>query len=107
MIEQRKAEREHLIYYLRVFDRSDNSLFGHVVDISDTGMLITCDRELNLNKHYDLAVENSTVMNQLDVLDFKAECRWSSTDDTSHLVDGGFKLINPSESIHDMIATYH
>lgn len=106
-MEQRKDPRTHLIYYLRVFDRADDSLFGHVVDVSATGMLITCDRELNKNHQYQLAVEDTTLMDRLDVLNFNAECKWHTEDDTGLLVDGGFELINPSEPINEMIAEYH
>ncbi len=107
MIEQRKDARTHLIYYLRVFDRADDSLFGHVVDVSSTGMLITCDRELSKNHQYQLAVEDTTLMDRLDVIHFNAECKWCSDDENNLLVDGGFELINPSEPIAEMIAEYH
>ena len=107
MIEQRKEARTHLIYYLRVFDRADDSLFGHVVDVSSTGMLITCDRELDKNQQYQLAVEDTTLMDRLDVIHFNAKCKWISDDENDLLVDGGFELINPSEPIVEMIAEYH
>lgn len=107
MVELRENARTHLVYYLRVFDRTDNSLFGHVVDLSSKGMLITCDRKLDPNQQYKLAIEDTTRMDRLDVINFNAECKWFSKDDSSELIDGGFELIEPSRPINAMIADYH
>jgi len=107
VVEHRKEPRSHLIYYLRVFDRQDNSLFGHVVDISSSGMLISCDQTLQKNHQYKLAVEDTTVMERLDVLNFDAVCKWCNEDETSLLVDGGFQLLSPSSPVSAMIADFH
>lgn len=107
MVELRENPRTHLVYYLRVFDRSDNSLFGHVVDLSPKGMLITCDRELDQNQKYQLAIEDTTLMDRLDVINFNAECKWFAKDHNSELTDGGFEIIEPSRPINAMIAEYH
>ena len=106
-MEQRQNTRTHLIYYLRVFDRSDNSLFGHVVDISEKGMLITCDRELDMHQQYQLAIEDTTLMDRLDVISFNAQCRWYVKDKNCELFDGGFELIEPSRPYNAMVAEYH
>ena len=89
-----------------MFDRTDNSLFGHVVDLSENGLLITCDRQLNANKKYCLAIEDTTLMDRFDTLNFNAQCRWHAEDETSLLIDGGFEFVAPSHTIKDMVSQY-
>lgn len=106
MIEQRKEARTHLLYYLRVFDRQSDTLFGHVVDLSPGGMLITSHRPLENRKTYSLAVEDVGVMDHLGTVDFDAECRWCSTDHNVDLYDAGFSIVNPSHQVQSLIADY-
>lgn len=106
MIEQRKEPRTHLLYYLRVFDRETDTLFGHVVDVSKNGMLITSHRPLNRQQTYKLSVEDVGVMDQLGTVDFDAECRWCSTDDEVELFDAGFSLVNPQMHVQELISDY-
>ena len=44
MKDKRTATRRDTIYYLEVRDSSSGSLFGRVVDISDNGLLLVCER---------------------------------------------------------------
>ena len=106
MTEQRKESRTHLLYYLRVFDRQNNSLFGHVVDVSKHGMLITSHRTLENRRTYHLSVEYVGVLEQLGTVDFDAECRWCNTDEDIELYDAGFTLVEPSHEVQDLIADY-
>ncbi|MCG8672003.1 MAG: PilZ domain-containing protein [Pseudomonadales bacterium] len=106
MIEQRKESRTHLLYYLRVFDRNSDTLFGHVVDLSPNGMLITSHKPLENQRTYKLAVEDVGVMDQLGTVNFEAECRWCKTDHNVDLYDAGFSLVNPSNQVQTLIADY-
>lgn len=106
MEDQRTEARTHLIYYLRVFEQNSNALFGHVVDLSPSGMLITSDKPLNSAKTYRLAVEDTTIMEKLGVIDFEAECKWCSEDSENQLWDAGFALIDPSEDFEEMLADF-
>lgn len=106
MIEQRREARTHLLYYLRVFDRDRDTLFGHVVDLSKSGMLITSHLPLEDNKTYRLAVEDVSVMDQLGTVNVDAECRWCKPDDEVELVDAGFCLIDPSTKVQSLLADY-
>ncbi len=44
MREKRAAPRRDTIYYLEVLDSRTNKPVGRVVDISDGGLLVVCDR---------------------------------------------------------------
>lgn len=106
MDDQRKENRTHLIYYLRVFDRNSRSLFGHVVDISPGGMLITSDKPMNAATQYRLALEDISTIDHLATLDIDAECRWCQEDSPGGLYDAGFQLIDPSSRIHNLLSAY-
>ena len=106
MDDQRKEQRTHLIYYLRVFDRQTRALFGHVVDISRNGMLITSDKPMSATAQYDLALEDVTTIDHLATIDMNAECRWCLEDDIGGLYDGGFCLIEPSDRLNSLLTRY-
>lgn len=106
MDDQRKEPRTHLIYYLRVFDRNTHALFGHVVDISQSGMLITSDKPMKSRSLYQLEVEDVSSIDRLTTIDMDAECRWSQEDDIAGLFDGGFQFIEPSRQLDSLLTSY-
>lgn len=99
MEDLRKEPRTHLFYYLRVFDVEQQALFGHVIDISRSGMLITCDKPVDHTKRYQLAVEDSSVLERLALIGIEAECRWCKGDDAASLWDAGFAVIDPPDNL--------
>jgi len=103
MDDQRKEDRTHLIYYLRVFDRDTRALFGHVVDISRNGMLITSDKPMSITTRYQLALEDISTIDHLKTIDIDAECRWCHEDSPGGLYDAGFELMRPSKRIMDVL----
>ncbi len=106
MDDQRSEHRTHLVYYLRVFDRNSRALFGHVVDISPRGMLITSDKPMNASTRYRLALEDVSTIDHLATLDVEAECRWCQEDSPGGLYDAGFQLIAPSQKISALLSAY-
>lgn len=44
MRDKRTAVRRDIIYYLEVHDSQSGALVGRVVDISDGGLMLVCDR---------------------------------------------------------------
>jgi len=106
MDDQRKEQRTHLIYYLRVFDRQTRSLFGHVVDISPSGMLVTSDKPMSNRTQYQLELEDITKIDHLATIDMDAECRWCQEDDSGELFDGGFRFISPSNRLNSLLDRY-
>lgn len=106
MDDQRKENRTHLVYYLRVFERSSRTLFGHVVDISPSGMLITSDKPMSATSSYHLALEDISALDHLATLDLEAECRWCQEDSPAGLYDAGFRLLAPSPKINSLLSAY-
>ena len=106
MDDLRTEPRTPLIYYLRVFDTGTRTLFGHVVDISRHGMLITSDKPMSSQAQYQLALEDVTSINQLDTIAMTLECRWCQEDDAGGLYDAGFRLIEPSERLNQILGNH-
>ena len=57
MVEKRQLKRRHLIYYLRVFDRTTDQLIGYLVDITTGGLKLMSEEPLDINKTLQLRME--------------------------------------------------
>lgn len=104
MEELRTEPRNHLVYYLRVFEQDGKTLFGHVVDVSPSGMLITSNRPMQQATKYQLAIEDARQFDASEALAFEAECRWCKED--AGLFDGGFRLTGCGQSFTNMMAAF-
>lgn len=107
MEDQRKEPRTHLIYYLRVYEPEKRDLFGHVVDISKNGLLITSDKPIEANKQYLLQIEDASAFDDQNTIGIQAECRWCLGDSSQSMFDAGFRLVDPSDQVNDMLSSYH
>ncbi|MAR89998.1 MAG: PilZ domain-containing protein [Pseudomonadota bacterium] len=106
MDEKRREPRTHLIYYLRVFEPDTNNLFGHVVDISRHGVLITSDRPMEKDGLYRLEIEDVSSLDELSTVDVEVQCRWCQGDAANQLYDAGFQMVNPSPRMSAVLETY-
>lgn len=95
-IEKRQRRRWELVFYLRIFDQSNGSLLGHVIDISEDGLMLLSEVPIELQKDYDLSLEMpSSGSNSNKKISIKARSIWQSKDTNPDLVDTGFQLIDP------------
>lgn len=106
MEDQRLEPRTHLIYYLRVFDPKTHSLFGHVVDLSKNGLLITSDKPMERHSQYRLEIEDVSMIDRLHTIGINVECRWCQPDQSNELFDAGFRLVQHSTQVDDMLNNY-
>lgn len=107
-IEKRQRRRWELVFYLRVFDQSDDSLLGHVIDIHEDGLMLLSETPIELNKDFDLCLEMpASGEDERKKICFRAHSLWQSSDANPDLVDTGFQLIDPDkdsiEAIKDLI----
>jgi hypothetical protein len=54
MSDKRRAKRKGLLYYLEVHDRTTNSLFGRLVNISSHGMMVFSEKPIENNATFQL-----------------------------------------------------
>ncbi len=105
-VEKRQRRRWELVFYLRVFDQSDGSLLGHVVDISESGLMLLSEAPIDIEKDYNLALEMpATDSEDREKISFKARSLWKSSDANPDLYDTGFSLINPDKNSISAIRT--
>ncbi len=94
--EKRRLKRSHLIYYLRVFDRSNNETLGHLVDITPEGAMLISENPIPVNTQYQLRMQLPAEIFGRAYLDFDAESLWSKRDINPDFHDAGFRLMNVS-----------
>jgi len=98
MFEKRRSEkRRNLIYYLEVYDNESDELSGHVVDITNGGVLIISESLLELNKIFSLKIILPFSINEVDAIIFDAECVHCAVSQNKSHFDVGFKYMSLDE----------
>ena len=92
MNEKRKLNRRHLIYYLRVFDRSTNEPVGHMVDITAKGIMLISENPVKLDALFQLKMDLPQGMGAKDQLYFDARSVWQKKDINPKFLNTGFKF---------------
>lgn len=90
--ENRNLERWHLIYYLRVFDKSTGGLLGHVVDINEEGVMLVGPNPLPVDRNYDMSMEVPGDNGDSSKIEFCGKALWSRSDINPDFYDTGFEL---------------
>lgn len=97
MLEKRKLQRRHLIYYLRVFDRNTINLIGHLVDITSEGIMIISETPIEVGKSFQMRMILPKEFFGKEQINFDAISRWSDKDINPNFYDTGFQLENISD----------
>ena len=89
---KRASQRHYLIYYLRVFDRSNGEILGHLVDITTKGVMILRETPVATDRPYSLRLRWRNAEGRLQVVDFEGECRWCRPDVNPDFYAAGFAI---------------
>lgn len=100
---QRKVDRRHLIYYLRVFNCSNDKLIGNLVDISTRGIMLVSDTKIDINQRYQLKMILPESLEGSREVEFEAESRWCQNDANKDFFDTGFELIDPNNAFLEAV----
>ncbi len=76
MIEKRKLTRLKLLYHLRVFDRSNFKLLGHLADIHTEGMRVISEQPLKTNAVHDIRIALPETIGCTEEIHFSAQVLW-------------------------------
>ncbi|MES9833693.1 MAG: PilZ domain-containing protein [Candidatus Thiodiazotropha sp. LLP2] len=95
--DRRAIKRRHLIYYLRVWKTEDNTPLGQVVDINSQGMMLIGEKPVPTGEEFNLKINLPESEEELNFLNFKAVCRWSSKDINTAFYDSGLEFTDQSE----------
>lgn len=91
-VEQRNFSRQHLIYYLRVFDGISSRVVGHIVDISPQGIMLITDEPITVQQEYRLRMRFPGSGAEQEELLFDAVCRWCREDENPEFHIAGFQI---------------
>jgi hypothetical protein len=92
MADRRKVKRRHLIYYLRVFDRSSGRQLGHLVDLTPEGMMVMSERPIRVGRKVELKMTLPGDTEREQAVEFDATSLWTSEDVNPDFYDTGFKF---------------
>jgi len=88
----RSLKRRHLIYYLRVFDRSSGKLLGHLVDVTTQGMMLISEAPLPDEAEFQLRMDLPPGLFAMDTWEVTARSIWSRPDINPAFWDTGFQF---------------
>jgi len=103
MSERRDLRRRHLLFYLRTFNTSDNSLLGWVVDLSPQGVMIISEKPVETGQEFDLKMDLPGQVGRKKTIKFTAESRWCRPDINPDFYDIGFFVKNIADEDRQII----
>jgi len=103
MIERRKFQRKHLIYYLRIFDRNTTRLIGHLVDITPEGVMLMSEEPIETNTTLQLRMGLPKEIKKSKEITFDAKSLWCKKDINPDFYDTGFELLDVPREVVEII----
>ncbi len=101
---RRQVDRRYLVFYLRIFDGMSSKILGHLVDISDQGLLLICDTPVPPNEDYRLRMRLPAQMKDRNEIVFTATSRWCRSDVNPDFFLAGFQMHDLEPSVRELIA---
>jgi hypothetical protein len=103
--ELREISRRYLVFYLRIYDSMSNKILGHLVDISEKGLMLICDNPVPENENYRLRMRLPTTMKERNEILFDATSRWCKNDSNPDFFLAGFQMNELEKPNRDLILT--
>jgi hypothetical protein len=102
-LERRALKRWHLIFYLRVFDEESAAVLGHIVDISESGMMLVSDDPIPVCKDFHVWVDVPSETGPRQRIQLKVRSLWSHNDINPDFYDTGFFIKDASADTVDKL----
>ena len=103
--ERRRFQRRNLSYYLPIMDNDTAQTVGHLVDISQVGIMIDCKRNIPSGEVYHLRLDLMEGIAEKPQVDFTAECKWCRSDKIQpYLYNAGFEIKEISDEDREIVA---
>lgn len=90
--EMRQVERKYIVFYLRVFDGMSRKVLGHLVDISEKGIMMISDTPIEVNESFRLRMSLPAQLKDSSEVLFTATSRWCKQDENPDFYLSGFYL---------------
>lgn len=88
----RQVDRMHLVFYLRVFDNMSAKIFGHLVDISEKGVLLMTGEPVQRNEDHQLHIRLPPTIRDRNEIVLSATSRWCRREPDADLYLSGFQV---------------
>lgn len=98
MSDKRKEKRQKLIRYLRVYDRATDRFVGHLVNISNSGMLLVSEAPFPGQEIFQFWVEIVA-----ERMALTARSVWCSMDETVDSFHTGFEFVEMTPEMETKI----
>lgn len=106
--DQRQYERYSTNFYLCIYDRRDERLLGHVVDISLGGLRLIGSEALRIGEILLLRIEAALESGRRECCEFQGKTVWSGEDENPGWFAAGLEFLELSAStrkvLHGIIA---
>jgi len=110
LYEKRKLKRRHLIYYLRVFNNMNGELVGHMVDITEEGIMLISEQPVAPGSKIEMRMQLPFEVLEKNELLFSATCLWCKKDVNPDFYASGYSLdglpVNDIMVIENLIQRY-
>ena len=103
--ELRQVDRKYLVFYLRVFDGMSSKILGHLVDISEKGIMVVGDNPIPVNEDYRLRMRLPTQLKDRNEILFTATSRWCKSDANPDFYIAGFQIHELDSSTREAIGS--
>lgn len=90
--DKRTFRRRNLVYYLKIYDRTNGELLGHLADITTEGIMIVAENPMEPNRTFSMELMLPADMEGKEKIQFKAVSRWCDKDLNPDYYDIGFKF---------------
>ncbi len=97
-VEGRRAERRHIIYYLRVFAQDSGELVGYLADLTTEGFMVISDRKVAAGRTFRLRMDLPKEMKGTRQVLFKAKVMWCKPDANPDFYNTGYRILNLSRT---------
>ena len=101
--DRRKLQRRHLIYYLRVFEVESEKILGHLVDVTQDGVMLISEEAIPIGVVFHLKMSLPMEYAGKPYLEFDAKSLWSARDINPDFINTGFTLLNIEQDEKDVI----
>ncbi|MEE4639167.1 MAG: PilZ domain-containing protein [Wenzhouxiangella sp.] len=103
MLDERRHVRHRPVLYLKVFDPASGALVGHLVDISERGLMLVTEEPLDKGLKMELAFTPPEESGAREPVSFQAEVRWCRPEANPELHDLGLIVIDPSPAFRHAV----
>jgi c-di-GMP-binding flagellar brake protein YcgR len=94
MREHRRRPRKNTPHHVRVLDDQTSKVMGRVVDITADGMMIICQQQYTVGRHFNLRIVLPRMAQDRTHLVVSCEVVYSNQDPNPSFFKTGFRFLN-------------